>query len=60
VNVVLWKDMFEKNRIVAKTTAFLGVTGKLQVESNVVHVIAEELWRPELSRSPRKKSRDFH
>ena len=60
VNVVLWKDTFEKNHVIAKTTAFLGVTGKLQVESNVVHLIAKELWRPQLSRRPSKKSRDFH
>ncbi len=61
VNVVLWEQVYRKFRILAKTTSFLGVSGRLQVESNVVHVVAESLWKPEVRRRPiRKRSRDFH
>jgi error-prone DNA polymerase len=44
-----------------KATPFIGVTGKIQAEQGVVHLIAEELWRPELSIEPESvRSRDFH
>jgi hypothetical protein len=37
------------------------VTGQVQAEEGVVHVIAESLWEPGLSQKPsRRKSRDFH
>ena len=61
VNVVLWKKVFDKFELLAKTQHFLGVTGKLQIESGVVHLVAEELWEPTLEREPREvKSRNFH
>ncbi|MHC4549367.1 MAG: error-prone DNA polymerase [Planctomycetota bacterium] len=61
VNVVLWTRVFERHQVLAKTEAFLGVTGKLQVEDGVVHLIANRLWRPDLSRRPPPtRSRDFH
>jgi error-prone DNA polymerase len=61
VNVVLWKDVFERYAILAKTSSFLGVTGKIQSEKGVVHVVAESLWEPRLSVRPRRRrSRDFH
>ena len=61
VNLVLWQDVFARNALVAKTASFLGVTGKIQRESNVVHVVVESLWEPEtLARSASVRSRDFH
>ena len=61
VNLVLWRQVFERHRLLVKTASFLGVTGKLQVEQGVVHVIAESLWRPSLDTRPaRTRSRDFH
>lgn len=61
VNLVVWKQVFEEHRVVVKTSPFLGVTGKLQVESGVVHLIAEDLWIPQLRRQPSSAgSRDFH
>ena len=61
VNVVLWQDVFERHAVLAKTSSFLGVTGKIQRESNVVHVVAESLWEPETLRSPAPvRGRDFH
>ena len=61
VNVVIWQQVFERHTVLVKTEAFLGVTGKLQVEDGVVHLVADRLWRPELSNKPAPtKSRDFH
>jgi error-prone DNA polymerase len=45
----------------AKTVSFLGITGKLQVEDNVIHLVAEKLWEPKLNLEPTAaRSRDFH
>jgi error-prone DNA polymerase len=61
VNVVLWTRIFEAYTVLAKTAAFLGVTGKLETSSGVVHIIADKLWTPRLHVRPRHaRSRDFH
>ena len=37
------------------------MTGRMQAESGVVHVVADALWAPELpTRPPTAGSRDFH
>lgn len=59
VNLVLWQPVFERYAIVAKTCAFLGVTGRLQVQDGVTHLIAEELWVPEVAPLEGPRSRDF-
>ena len=44
-----------------KTTSLLGVTGRLQVQEGIVHLIAEQVWVPRLSRPVAEvESRDFH
>jgi error-prone DNA polymerase len=61
VNLVLWQDVFARHALLAKTSSFLGVTGRIQRESDVVHVVAESLWEPESLRpGARARSRDFH
>jgi error-prone DNA polymerase len=61
VNVVIWKNVFQKHMVIAKTASFLGVSGKIQSEEGVVHLVAESLWDPATRERPRKrKSRDFH
>ena len=61
VNLVVWQKVYEKFRIVAKTAPFLGVTGKVQSEKGVVHLVADKLWIPDLTVQPQTgKSRDFH
>ena len=57
----MFAGMRRKYEVIAKTTAFLGVTGKLQYESGVARLVAERLWTPELDTRPAAtKSRDFH
>ena len=61
VNVVIWKQVFDDYAVLARTASFLGVSGKLQVESDVVHLVAEALWAPEIPTRPTTVgSRDFH
>ena len=61
VNVVVWKRVFDDHAVLARTASFLGVTGKLQSESGVVHIVADALWTPEVTaRPPTAGSRDFH
>jgi error-prone DNA polymerase len=48
VNVVVWSPVYERFKILVKTTSFLGVSGKLQVQDGVVHLIAESVWAPRL------------
>jgi error-prone DNA polymerase len=61
VNIVLWERVFARYAVLAKTAAFLGVTGTLQVEQGVVHIVAERLWTPRVRLKPANAgSRDFH
>ena len=61
VNVVVWERVFQRYSVLAKTLSFLGITGTLQVEDNVVHLVAETFWEPKLGLKPTgARSRDFH
>ncbi len=61
VNLVIWSQTFERFAHVGRTASLLGVTGKLQVQEGIVHLIADELWIPELTRPIADvDSRDFH
>ena len=61
VNVVVWESVFQRYSVLAKTLSFLGITGTLQVEDNVVHLVAETFWEPKLGLKPTgAPSRDFH
>ena len=61
VNLVIWQAVFQKFMVLAKTASFIGVTGKLQVASQVTHLVADALWKPKLHREPlSQRSRDFH
>ena len=61
VNLVLWRDTYERFRILAKTAAVVGVDGRVQAKDGVVHVVVEDMWEPELaSKVVAAQSRDFH
>jgi error-prone DNA polymerase len=60
VNLVIWKNVFKRHEITAKTEPFLGVSGKIQAKDGVTHLIVDELWVPRLKLRPRSGgSRDF-
>jgi len=61
VNLVIWQKIYERHRLLAKTESFLGVTGKLQHQSGVTHLVVQQLWTPRCGIRPEPlKSRDFH
>jgi error-prone DNA polymerase len=60
VNLVLWEQVFERYDVLAKTALLLGITGKLQIEDGVAHVIVDRLWAPELgAEAVGARSHDF-
>lgn len=48
VNLVVWKQVFDDHAVLAKTAVLLGVTGRVQAQEGVVHLIADALWDPDL------------
>ena len=61
MNLVVWRQVFERHEILAKTAMLMGVTGKIQSQDGVVHLIADELWEPALNwNAEGASSRDFH
>jgi error-prone DNA polymerase len=62
VNVVVWSRIFEENALLIKTRNFLGISGKLQKQDGVVHLVAETVWDPQARigvRPASAGSRDF-
>jgi error-prone DNA polymerase len=59
-NIVFWKRVFDDHAVLARTASFLGVTGKLQKQDGVVHIVAESAWLPQLATPTEIASRDFH
>jgi error-prone DNA polymerase len=68
-NLVVWRDRFEAERRTVMTSRFLFVEGKVQCESDVIHVVAERFedlssWlgdlRGDAADALLQKSRDFH
>ncbi|NUB04641.1 error-prone DNA polymerase [Azospirillum sp. Vi22] len=42
-NIIIWKQVFERYRRIVLGASMLGVRGRVQVEGEVIHVIADEL-----------------
>ncbi len=47
VNVVVWSRVLERYARLIKTTNFLGITGRIQNQEQVSHLIAESFWDPQ-------------
>jgi error-prone DNA polymerase len=61
LNLVVWESLAQSARRALLGSALLGVVGKVQKESGVLHVIAERLFdRSELLGKLVTHSRDFH
>src|SRR3990172_4292100 len=48
VNVIVWESVFKRYSVLAQTQSFLGITGRLQVEDGMTHLIAETFWIPNI------------
>ena len=61
VNLVVWKQLAERQRSVLLKARLLGVSGEVQREGEVLHVIARRLWDySSLLGRLLTRSRDFH
>jgi error-prone DNA polymerase len=61
VNALLWPSVWEKCAITVKTNSLLGLSGRLEAQEGVVHLVVDRVWVPRLPRSPgSQRSRDFH
>ncbi len=61
INVIVWRDLGERQRQTLVGSRLMGVAGKLQLEGEVMHVVAHRLV--DLTRllgNLRAESRDFH
>ena len=47
-NLVLWRDVFDHFSLLARSATVLGVTGRIQSEAGVVHLVVQSLWQPQL------------
>ncbi len=47
-NLVLWKRVYERQRLLARSASFLGVTGKVENQRGVSNIIVDQLWIPDL------------
>ena len=64
VNLILWPDVFERHRQLARTLSLLGASGRMESQDGAAHLVVDSLFRPEIPGTPRKPptlpSRDFH
>ncbi len=62
INVIVWKKAWDRYRKIILTSPVLAVSGKVQSEEGVVHVIAQRFWNPEALFAPgdfTTRSHDF-
>lgn len=61
VNLVIWRQVFERHATLVRTAPILGVDGRIQRAEGVTHLIADALWEPDFELSLEgTRSRDFH
>ena len=61
VNLVIWERVFDAFPVLARTASFLGVTGTIQKQDGVGHLVVQKLWEPRIGALPESiHSRDFH
>ncbi|AGA90397.1 DNA-directed DNA polymerase III PolC [Thioflavicoccus mobilis 8321] len=63
VNAVVWQRLLKRQRRLIRGMNFLGVSGRIQLQEGVLHLIAESFWDPQsliATRPAATPSRDFH
>ena len=62
INLVLWRDVFDRHSYLCKAASILGACGKLQMADGVIHLVAKTLFAPNvrLSDDAIPTSRNFH
>jgi error-prone DNA polymerase len=61
INLIVWKQVAEQYRAALLNARLLGVSGELQIEGKVIHVIARQLFdHTDMLGDLSIRSRDFH
>lgn len=61
INLILWKKVAETFRAALLNARLLGISGELQIEGKIIHVIAQRLFdHTEMLGGLSVRSRDFH
>ena len=61
INVTVWKQVAEQYRAALLNARLLGISGELQIEGKVIHVIANQLFdHTNMLGNLTVRSRDFH
>ena len=61
VNLVVWDRVYQEHMVLIKTTSFLGISGKVQTQDGVTHVVVDRLWIPRVrAEIASGGSHDFH
>ena len=45
VNIIVWQKVFERFQPTILTAPLLGVDGEIQLQQNVLHIIARRFWK---------------
>ena len=56
-NIVVWPDLFEKQRRLVLSAGMIAVAGRVQREGEVVHVVARTLDRSVAPAAQRRRAR---
>ncbi len=60
VNCIVWEKIFKQYRSTILANSFLGVTGKIQSEKDVVYLVVDKTWMPKIRvRRTEHQSHDF-
>ena len=59
-NAIVRADLFEQHRLVINEESALRISGKLQNQAGVIHVMAERIEPLRLAEVPAQASYDFH
>ena len=59
LNLIIWPNICRKYSFLIKMVSFIGTTGILQIQHEVVHLIVKQFWEPKLT-IPSIQSRNFH
>lgn len=60
VNLVVWANVWDEFKVLARTLSVMGVSGKIQAAEGVTHLVVSEIWTPHLpEKLTGRRSRDF-
>jgi error-prone DNA polymerase len=59
-NAIVYSNLYERHRLLINEEPSLRITGRLQNQSGVIHVQAEQIERLQLSELPVQVSHDYH